>query len=61
TSASVPHEKVGLVCEPQPGSIADAILRFYQLGEQYFTPHLKTEKQKFSWQRLTDEIFRLVT
>ena len=35
----VPHEKVGLVAEPSPQSIADAILRFYQLGEHYFIPH----------------------
>src|SRR5437764_4152287 len=26
----VSHEKAGLVCEPDPVSIADAILRFYQ-------------------------------
>src|SRR5438045_6109483 len=34
----VPHEKVGLVAEPQPMAIAEAILRFYQLGENYFIP-----------------------
>jgi glycosyltransferase involved in cell wall biosynthesis len=55
----VPHEKVGLVCEPQPESIADAILRFYQLGEQYFIPHLRSEKQKYSWSKLTKTIFNL--
>jgi len=57
----VPHEKVGLVCEPQPVSIADAILKFYQSGEQYFIPNLRREKQKFSWHHLVNEIFRLVT
>jgi glycosyltransferase involved in cell wall biosynthesis len=55
----VPHEKVGLVCEPDPKSIADSILRFYQLGEQYFIPHLRTEKQKYSWSKLTEAIFNL--
>lgn len=55
----VPHEKVGLVCEPQPTSIADAILRFYQLGEQYFIPHLRNEKEKYSWSKLTEAIFKL--
>jgi glycosyltransferase involved in cell wall biosynthesis len=55
----VPHDKVGLVCEPEPGSIADAILRFYQLGEQYFIPHLRSEKQKYSWSKLTEAIFKL--
>jgi glycosyltransferase involved in cell wall biosynthesis len=55
----VPHEKVGLIAEPTPGSIADAILRFYQLGENYFIPHLRTEKQKYSWNNLVDSVFKL--
>jgi len=52
----VPHEKAGLVCEPDPRAIADAILRFYQLGENYFIPHLRSEKQKYSWSNLTKAI-----
>jgi glycosyltransferase involved in cell wall biosynthesis len=55
----VPHGKVGLVCEPAPKSIADAILQFYQLGEDYFIPHLRNEKQKYSWANLTKAIFDL--
>jgi len=57
--ALVPHEKVGLVAEPDPTSIADAILRFYQLGENYFIPHLRTEKQKYSWSNLVNAITKL--
>lgn len=56
----VPHHRVGLVCEPDPGAIADAIIQFYQLGEQYFIPHLRSEKQKYSWHKLTQAIFSLV-
>ena len=56
----VPHEKVGLVAEPNPTSITDAILRFYELGEEYFIPHLRAEKQKYSWSKLTEAIFTLV-
>jgi glycosyltransferase involved in cell wall biosynthesis len=55
----VPHEKVGLVAEPTPQAIADAILRFYQLGENYFIPHLRTEKQKYSWDKLVNTVFEL--
>ncbi|HZH97022.1 MAG TPA: glycosyltransferase [Flavisolibacter sp.] len=58
--ALVPHEKAGLVCEPDPPSIAAAILRFYQLGEEYFIPHLRTEKLKYSWSNLTKAVFELV-
>ncbi|HZV68993.1 MAG TPA: glycosyltransferase [Saprospiraceae bacterium] len=55
----VPHEKVGLVTEPEPKAIADAILRFYQLGEDYFIPHLRVEKEKYSWSHLVDTIQQL--
>ena len=55
----VPHEKVGLVCEPEPTSIANSILKFYRLGEDYFIPHLRNEKQKYSWNRLTGTILGL--
>ena len=56
----VPNEKAGLVTEPNAPSIANAILRFYQLGENYFLPHLRSEKQKFSWSNLVNAIKKLV-
>jgi glycosyltransferase involved in cell wall biosynthesis len=52
----VPHEKVGLVVEPTPIEIADGILKFYQLGEEYFIPHLRNEKQQYSWSNLVKAI-----
>lgn len=52
----VPHEKVGLVVEPDAKAIADGIRRFYQLGENYFIPHLRSEKQKYSWDNLVKAI-----
>jgi glycosyltransferase involved in cell wall biosynthesis len=55
----VPHHKVGVVCEPNPQAIVDGILNFYQLGENYFIPHIRTEKQKYSWTNLTNAIFSL--
>jgi glycosyltransferase involved in cell wall biosynthesis len=55
----VPNEKTGLVTEPTAQSIANAILRFYQLGEDYFLPHLRSEKQKYSWSNLVKAIKEL--
>jgi glycosyltransferase involved in cell wall biosynthesis len=52
----VPDGKVGLVIEPTPTAIAEGILKFYQLGEQYFIPHLRSEKQKYSWRNLVKAI-----
>lgn len=55
----VPDRKVGLVVEPIPAAIATGILNFYQLGENYFIPHLRNEKQKYSWAAMAGTIFQL--
>ncbi|MBD0332000.1 MAG: glycosyltransferase [Chitinophagaceae bacterium] len=52
----VPHGKVGLVCEANPKSIADAVLKFYELGEEKFIMHVRTEKQKYSWDNLVNAV-----
>ena len=57
--ALVPHEQVGLVAEPEPGAMADAILRFFALGSSYFLPALRREKEKYSWARLVETILEL--
>jgi len=57
--ALVPHEKVGLVADPEPTAMADAILRFFTLGGSYFLPALRTEKEKYSWARLVRSILEL--
>ncbi|MFI5186061.1 MAG: glycosyltransferase [Chitinophagales bacterium] len=55
----VPHEQSGLVAEPNAESIADAIVHFYQLGENYFLPHLRNEKQNYSWANMVNAIKQL--
>lgn len=52
----VHHEKTGLVAEPDPLSLANAILRYYELGEDYFISDLRNEKQKYSWENLVKTI-----
>lgn len=49
----VPAGKVGLVCEPNPQAIAEAILKLYEMGEQHFLPYLIEEKKKYSWKNMT--------
>jgi glycosyltransferase involved in cell wall biosynthesis len=58
-SEQVLHEETGLVTEADPASLANAILRFYELGEQYFIPHLRMEKKKYSWKNLVNSILEL--
>ncbi len=57
--ALVPHEKAGLVTAPSPEAIADSILKFYQLGEEYFIPGLREEKNKYTWEKLVSAIEQL--
>lgn len=57
--AMVPDNKVGLVAEPEPASIANMIMRYFELGENYFIPHLRGEKEKYSWNRMTEAILKL--
>ena len=57
--ALVPDGKVGIVVEPTPTAIADGILKFYQLGENYFIPHLRNEKEKYSWAKMVSTVSQL--
>ena len=52
----VPHMRAGLVAEPNEEAIAEAIEQYFQLGENYFIPHLRNEKQKYTWDKLTRAI-----
>ncbi|MBW7951282.1 MAG: glycosyltransferase [Chitinophagaceae bacterium] len=55
----VPDKKVGLVAEPNSNSIAEKIVELYELGENFFIPHLVEEKKKYSWQNLVNSIIEL--
>lgn len=57
--ALVPDNKVGLVVEANAEAIAAGISRFYELGENYFIPHLRSEKQKYSWPVMTGTISQI--
>jgi len=57
--AFVPHGKVGLVCEPNASSIADAMQQMLQTGAAQFLPQLREEKNKYSWSKMTEAILKL--
>jgi glycosyltransferase involved in cell wall biosynthesis len=54
--ALVPDKEAGLVAEPNPEDIAEKILNYFQLGEDYFLPHLREEKKKYSWSNMVKAI-----
>ena len=49
-------DKAGLIAEPNAKDIAEKIIDFFQLGENYFLPHLREEKQKYSWNNMVNAI-----
>lgn len=57
--AFVPHGKVGLVCEPTVDSIAAAMQQYMQTGSNEYLPHLREEKKKYGWDKMTDAILQL--
>jgi glycosyltransferase involved in cell wall biosynthesis len=52
-------EGVGLVAEPDAKDIAEKVIQFFQLGEDYFLPHLREEKKKYSWNNMVRAIINL--
>lgn len=57
--AFVPHGKVGLVCEPTVDSIAAAMQEYMQTGSAQFLPHLREEKKKYGWDKMTSAVLQL--
>lgn len=56
----VAHQKAGYVCEPEPGSITEAILDFYgQKRKSSFEDFVKKEKERFAWRHFTRLFYEL--
>ena len=54
---TVPHNKVGYVCQPDPEDVADHLVDFFiQDRELDFINGVKEEKHKYSWDRMIDDI-----
>ena len=52
----VPDGKAGLIAEPNAESIAEKIVEYFSVGENFFTPFLKEEKKKYRWSVMTEAI-----
>lgn len=57
----VAHQKVGYVVEPKASAVADALVDFFENNrEAEFIEGTKTEKEKYSWDKLTTALYKLV-
>ncbi len=54
----VPHGKCGYVVKPDPGPITESIIDFFENSRKgQFIEGIKKEKDKFTWNKLTNSIF----
>ena len=51
--------KSGLVCDPNPSSIASHILQFFETDESIFKSGIRTEKLKYNWKTFIEKVFAL--
>jgi glycosyltransferase involved in cell wall biosynthesis len=56
---TVPDGKVGVVVEPNAVAIAEGIQQLYNKGVAYYTPYLKEEKKKYSWDTMANNFLQL--
>ncbi len=52
----VPNGVAGLVCDPEPKSIAESIKEYFKIGGEYFAPGIKAQKEDMSWDNMVDEL-----
>ena len=56
----VPDNKVGLIAEPTPKSLAQKINEYFDKGENFFLPYLIEEKKKYSWAKMIEAIIKII-
>jgi len=59
---TIPHMKVGYVVEPNPEEIAKALIDFFENNRlEDFSGNILKEKERFSWDKMTNSIMKLAT
>jgi glycosyltransferase involved in cell wall biosynthesis len=56
---TVPNGKVGVVVEPTVESIAKGIETLYLNGANYYAAYIQAEKNKYSWEQMTNNFLAL--
>jgi len=56
----VQNGETGLVAEPSPLSLAEAIKKYFTLGEDHFVPGVQEARKNFSWEQFVHQIIKLI-
>lgn len=51
--------ETGLLCDPDPGAIAEAVMTFYAGDPDRFLAALRNHKEKYSWRRMAESLLAL--
>ncbi len=55
----VPHNKAGLVVQPNAESVTDGLNQFAELPKDHFASGIAEQKAKFGWDKMVNEILKL--
>ncbi len=55
----VENEVTGLIAEPEPASLAQAINRFFEFGEDRFSTQIREKKKELSWSAFINQVMDL--
>lgn len=56
----IPHMQVGYVVAPEPDEISNALIDFFENNRlEDFTKNILTEKERFTWDKMTNSIYEL--
>ncbi|MCU0384395.1 MAG: glycosyltransferase [Flavihumibacter sp.] len=55
----VENEVTGLLAEPEPASLAQAINRFFEFGEDRFSAQIREKKKELSWPVFIEQLLQL--
>jgi glycosyltransferase involved in cell wall biosynthesis len=53
---TIEQPETGIICKPDPESIASAVKRVFSLGKDRFVNNIRMEKENLSWEKFADEI-----
>ena len=56
---TIKHKKSGYLCNPDPISISNSIIDFYNSNNDFST-YIKEYKKQFSWQAFADKIITAI-
>ena len=52
--------ETGFICEPKPNSIADSIVKYFNMNPYFFSQNINEYKKRFSWDNFVKVVLELV-